>query len=161
MAEKPIVVRVDIRASAEAAWNEIAKTGVVQRAYFDTVLFGELKPGAEYRYATPDGKHTFIRGRVLEVDPPRRLVTTFRFTGKGEPEGKVTTEIEPIPGGVRVTVTHEGLDTTKGTGRRAEGGWKSILGNLRRVLETGDVSAGMKFQYFLMRLFMPLMPKGE
>ena len=161
MAEKPIVVRVEIRATAEETWKEILKTGIVQRAYFNTVLFGDMKPGTEYRYATPDGKRTFIRGRVLEVDPPRRLVTTFRFTGKGEPEGKVTTEIEPLPGRVRVTVTHEGLDTTKGTGRRAEGGWKSILGNLQCVMETGVVSAGMRFQYFLMRLLMPFMPKGE
>ena len=33
--------------------------------------------------------------------------------------------------------------------------------NLQRVMETGDVSAGMRFQYFLMRLLMPFMPKGE
>jgi uncharacterized protein YndB with AHSA1/START domain len=161
VAEDRTVVRVDIKATIEEAWHEITRTGSVQRAYYDTVLQGEMRKGTEYRYTTPDGKRTFIKGMILEIDPPRRLVTTFRFLGSKDPEARVTYELETIPGGVRVTLVHEGLDTTKRQGRRVAAGWNEILGNLRITMETGRLPLGTRVKYAVMKVLMPLMPKGE
>ncbi len=161
MGEARTVVSLDIKATVEEAWREITKQGSVQRAFFDTVLVGDLKPGTPYRYTTPDGKRTFIKGTILEVDPPRRLVLTFKFVGAKEPEAKVTYELAAAGEGVRVTIVHEGLDVGSRQGRRVAGGWRDILANLRSVLETGGLPLGTRIKYAVFKVLMPLLPKGE
>ena len=52
---------------------------------------------------------------VLEADPPRRLVHTWRSLYDpdmaAEPESRVTWEIEPMPGGYsKLTLVHDKLD---------------------------------------------------
>jgi uncharacterized protein YndB with AHSA1/START domain len=159
VAEGRVVTSIDISVPVEAAWREITKTGAVQRACFDAVLVSDLRPGSPYRYTTPDGKRTLFRGTILEVDPPRRFAITFKFPGSKGPEAKVIYELEAIPAGVRVTIVHEGVETTTRQGRSEAGGWKTFLGNLRAVLEKGKPPLGTRIQYFLFRLLLPLFPK--
>lgn len=162
MAADRVVTSIDIKATIEEAWREITKTGAIQRACFDAVLVSEMKPGAPYRYTTPDGKRTLFKGTILEVDPPRRFALTFRFPGDEEPEKKVVYELSPVPSGVRVTVVHEGLDPATKDGRRNAGGWSTFLSNLRAVLETGKPSLGTRIQYFIFRnVVLPFMPKDK
>jgi len=159
MAEGRVVTSLEIKATVEEAWREITKTGVIQRACFDTVLVSDLKPGSPYRYTTADGKRTLFRGTILEVDPPRRFAITFKFPGEKEPVAKVVYELEAVPGGVRVTIVHE-LDPATKEGRSAAGGWTTFLSNLRAVLETGKPPLGTRIQYFVFRTFiLPFMPK--
>ncbi|NIT88542.1 MAG: ATPase, partial [Gemmatimonadetes bacterium] len=54
-------------------WNEITKTGSVQRPLYNTVLDIDLRPGGRLRYSSPDGKRVFVAGEVLEVDAPHLL----------------------------------------------------------------------------------------
>jgi uncharacterized protein YndB with AHSA1/START domain len=160
LAAQRVVTSIDIAVPVEAAWREITKTGAIQRACFDTILVADLRPGAPYRYTSADGKRTLFRGTILEVDPPRRFAITFRFPGDKGPEAKVVYELEAIPGGVRVTIVHEGVDPQSKDGRRNAGGWTTFLGNLRAVLEKGKPSLGTRIQYFLFRnLVLPFMPK--
>ncbi len=162
MAEGRVVTSIEIGVPIEAAWREITKTGALQRACFDTILVSELKPGTPYRYTSRDGKKTFIKGTILEVVPPRRLAITFKFPGSKEPEAKVIYELEAVPGGVRVTIVHEGLDTGTKDGRSIAGGWATFLKNLRAVLEKGQPPLGTRIQYFVFRTFvLPFMPKDK
>jgi uncharacterized protein YndB with AHSA1/START domain len=88
-----------------------------------------------------------IEGEVLEVDPPRRLVHTYRMLfdpASAEPVTTVTWEIEPLPGGVtRVTLVHElegapiHARLVSGEDVQAGGGWPFVLSDLKSVLETG------------------------
>jgi uncharacterized protein YndB with AHSA1/START domain len=161
MAAERVVTSIDIGVPIEEAWREITKTGVLQRACFDTVLVGELKPGTPYRYETRDRSRALIRGTILEVDPPRRLALTFKFIGGKEPEARVAYELEPIPGGVRVTIVHEELDTSTRHGRSVAGGWRTFLVNLRAVLETGQPPLMARIQFFIFRLILPFLPKPK
>lgn len=162
MAAERVVTSIDIGVPVEAAWREITKTGALQRACFDTVLVSDLKPGSPYRYTSPDGKRTLFKGTILEVDPPRRFAITFKFPGAKGPEAKVIYELQAIPGGVRVTIVHEGLDTATKQGRSEAGGWPTFLKNLRAVLEEGKPSLGTRIQYWLFhKIVLPFMPKHE
>lgn len=91
-----------------------------------------------------------VDGEVIEADPPRKLVRTWRFLWDPElvAEGfsHVTWEIEEDDGGVtRLTVTHE-LDGAPKTAAQVAsvarlheggGGWSWILSDLKTLLETG------------------------
>jgi len=91
-----------------------------------------------------------IDGEVIEADPPRLLVQTWRLlmdpTMASEGETRLTYDLEERPGGsTRLTVTHElpqgsMLGVLMAGGMEAAGaggGWSWILSGLKTVLETG------------------------
>jgi uncharacterized protein YndB with AHSA1/START domain len=92
-----------------------------------------------------------VDGEVIEADPPRKLVQTFRLLMDAEiaAEGftRLTYEISERDGGLsRLTVIHElegapRLATLMAGGMEDEGaggGWNFILSGLKTVLETGE-----------------------
>lgn len=75
---------------------------------------------------------------MVESNPPHRLVLTWASPEKGDgpaKQSRVTFDIEPFMGEVRLTVTHEGLDDEMLRGVSA--GWPAILSSLKTLLETG------------------------
>jgi uncharacterized protein YndB with AHSA1/START domain len=92
-----------------------------------------------------------IDGEIVDADPPRKLVQTWRAHWSEEVAAdttRVTFEIEEDDFGVaRLTVMHdvEGAPLTAGTiglskARMVEGGggWPMILSDLKTMLETGS-----------------------
>lgn len=65
------VVSIHIDVPVQRVWDEITKTGRIQRALYNTVLESDLQPGSPLRYYSPDRKRVFVVGEVVEVDPPR------------------------------------------------------------------------------------------
>ena len=98
------------------------------------------KVGAPVRYLGRDGKLS-DSGEVLEADPPRRLVFTWRveFDDALRREGysKVTFELEPLGGEVKLTVVHDELREGSGVLNGISGGWPKALASLKSLLETG------------------------
>ena len=92
-----------------------------------------------------------VDGEVIEADPPRKLVQTWRLLMLPPDQGaegftRLTYEIEPTDGGVtKLTVTHDVSDAPahaalvagelEATG--AGGGWAWVLSGLKTLLETG------------------------
>jgi uncharacterized protein YndB with AHSA1/START domain len=157
--EETQVYRVSIQATPEAIWDAITspewnyKYGYKSRSEYD------LRPGGAYRaFASEEmkahgGPDVVVDGEVVESDPPRKLVQTWRPLWDPEmvAEGfkRLTWEIEAGPGGVTtLTVTHE-LDRApktaaqvSGTISEAGGGWRFILDDLKSLLETGKAIGG-------------------
>ena len=143
-----------IKATPEVVWEAITNPEWNQRYGYGPSGEYELRPGGAYRvlpskamqeHGAPD---VIIEGEVLECDPPRRLVQTWR--GLWDPEmaaegfTRLTWEIGEGPSGVTtLTVTHklEGAPKTAAqvSGRMPEagGGWSWILSDLKTLLETG------------------------
>jgi len=89
--------------------------------------------------ATVSPSMPILEGENLEVDPPRRLVQSFRALWsddvKAEGTSRVTWEIEPVGDSCRLTVTHDQL--REGANNELYGGWPMILSGLKTLLETG------------------------
>jgi uncharacterized protein YndB with AHSA1/START domain len=155
------VYRVYIKATPEAIWDAITKPEWTQRYGYHGIAEYDLKPGGKYRALAPADMQAMgmpevvVDGEVVEADPPRRLVQTWRFLWSEElaAEGptRVTFDIEEDDGGVtRLTVTHE-LEGAPGTAeqvasvaklREGGGGWSWILSDLKTLLETGEPAGG-------------------
>ena len=152
------VCSIVINVPVQKVWDEITKTGSIQRPVYNTLLDVDLKPGGRMRYYSPDKKRVFVAGEVLEVDPPRTFRHTYIFTMKPDRITEVAWELEEVPEGCRVTITHAGWTTEK-EAKKHEAGWIEILGLLKSELETGDISGKTKLLYRIQGLFMFAMPK--
>jgi len=96
--------------------------------------------GAPVRYIGRDGALS-DSGTVLEADPPRRLVFTWRVVFddalRNEGYSTVTFEREPLGGEVKLTVIHDDLREDSGVYKGISGGWPKALASLKTLLETG------------------------
>jgi uncharacterized protein YndB with AHSA1/START domain len=89
----------------------------------------------------PDGR-VGDAGEVLEIEPERRLVLSWRneFIPEMRAEGysRMTYEIEPQGDMVKLTLTHE-IDTPNSKLIDAvSSGWPLNLASLKSLLETGE-----------------------
>ena len=155
------VYRVYIKASPEAIWDAITKPEWTERYGYGGRGEYELREGGSYRGLTTTQMREFgapevgIDGEVIEVDPPHRLVQTWRMLMDegmaAEGFTRLTYEIEVAKDDIsRLTVTHEltgkprlallmsgGLESGG-----AGGGWSWVLSDLKSLLETGEPLAG-------------------
>jgi uncharacterized protein YndB with AHSA1/START domain len=151
------VYRVYIKASPQAIWDAITKPEWTQRYGYRGIAEYDLRPGGKYRARAPEDMQAMgmpevvVDGEVIEADPPRKLVHTWRFLWDEEiaSEGptRVTFDIEEDDGGVtRLTVTHELENAPQTAAQLASvariqeggGGWSLVLSDLKTLLETGE-----------------------
>lgn len=154
------VLSIEIQAPLQRVWDEITKTGQIQRALYNTVLETDLTPGSRLRYYSPNKKRVFIVGEVVEVAAPKKLSHTYKFTQSDEPPTLVTWKLEEIPGGCRVTLTHSGWTEEHKAPEKVKAGWQEILGLLKTELETGDIPFKTKLVYGMMGMMMFMLPKS-
>jgi uncharacterized protein YndB with AHSA1/START domain len=151
------VYRVYIKATPEAIWDAITKPEWTERYGYAARVDYDLRPGGAYRAypgeemakyeGVPD---VVVDGEVIEADPPRRLVQTWRMLMDADlqAEGftRLTHEIESLESGVsKLTVIHElenapklaALLAGENEADGAGGGWSWVLSGLKTLLETG------------------------
>lgn len=136
------VYQLYIKAPQEEVWKAITDPATVARFFFGQVRDGTYEVGSPLRIWSPDRSQMWGDDVILECDPPRRLVHTWRSLYDpdlaAEPESRVTWEIEAQPGGFsRLTLTHDRLDASPRTATSVRG-WSYILSNLKTVVETGE-----------------------
>ena len=164
---RPVQVHsVYIRATPERIWQAITDPEWNGRYGYGAPSTFDLRPGGDFR-AVPgpamiEGSkrmgwpvpETVVDGEVLEADPPRRLVQTWRMAmdPQAAAEGFTRLTYEITEGGgsgvCRLTVIHEvatapivaamvegapGAEQQQGGG-----GWPWILSDLKTLLETGS-----------------------
>jgi uncharacterized protein YndB with AHSA1/START domain len=99
-------------------------------------------PGSAWEHRRADGSGVVdVVGKVIEAEPPARLVITFDDAPDAESpreQSVVTFLVEPHQEIVRLTVTHENLPNAEMLGGISRG-WPAVLANLKSLLETGEV----------------------
>lgn len=150
------VYEIYIKAKPQAIWDAITKPEATTRYGYQGPVQYDLRPGGTFRaLATPPliamgMPEVVVDGEVIESDPPKRLVQTYRFLFsdqmKAEGFTRLTFEIEQTASGFcRLTVTHEleGAPTmafmvASKFSETGTGGWNWILSDLKSLLETGN-----------------------
>lgn len=140
------VYQIYIRARAEQVWQAITDPSFTTRYFHRTAFEAVLEPGGGYRYAMPDGTDAVV-GTIEEVDPPHRLVMTWRTlydpAAVGEPPSRVEWLLtEGDEGVTKLTTIHRDLASSPVTSASVGGGWAWILQSMKSLLETGEPLAG-------------------
>jgi uncharacterized protein YndB with AHSA1/START domain len=153
---------VYIRATPQAIWDAITTPEWTNRyGYGGYVEFEGLEPGSGFRvhaseeFLESGAPDVILDGEVVEADPPRRLVQTWRMLMDAglQAEGftRLTYEIEERGAqGTKLTIVHEleqaprlhMLVGGKLEDTGAGGGWAWVLSDLKSLLETGSRLAG-------------------
>jgi uncharacterized protein YndB with AHSA1/START domain len=150
------VYRIYIKASPEAIWDAITKPEWTQKYGYRGIAEFDLKPGGKYQARAPEDMQAMgmpellVEGEVVEAEPPRKLVHTWRALWDEDVASestRVTFDIEEDDFGyTRLTVTHE-LENAPATAlqvagearlQEGGGGWSWILSDLKTLLESGQ-----------------------
>jgi uncharacterized protein YndB with AHSA1/START domain len=109
------------------------------------IIFGgaelevNLKPGGPMNWVGPgaDGKlSTYVRGEVLQAEPPQLLQYTFAI-GSSNKISRVTIELVPETEATRVSVLHDRWAEDDDAYAASADGWPRILSRLKTLIETG------------------------
>ena len=161
-AEAPIrtvqVHRVYISVPAQRVWDALLSPEWTDRYGYGGIVRSELTPGAPFATEAGEGMRaagvsgTVVDGEVVECDPPRRFVQTWRMymdAGlRAEGFTRLTYELDEFEGVTRLTLTHDCTGApghaamTEGAGDELPGagggGWPWVLSDLKTLLETGS-----------------------
>ena len=140
--DKPRFVYVTyIRTTPEKLWRALIEPEFTRQFWCDTWQDCAWKAGATWRLMIPDGR-VGDSGEVLEIEPQRKLVLSWRNEFKPElrVEGysRLTYELEQQGAGVKLTVTHESEKPGSKLIEAVSNGWPMILASLKSLLETGE-----------------------
>jgi uncharacterized protein YndB with AHSA1/START domain/DNA-binding transcriptional ArsR family regulator len=133
------VFEIYIKTTPERLWKAITNPEMRRKYTFGVAVSSVWTPGSRFQ---GDARGTPIfEGENLEVDPPRRLVQSYRALWsddvKSEGTSRVTWEIVPVGDSCLLTVTHSQL--REGGNAQIYGGWPMILSGLKTLLETGEL----------------------
>jgi uncharacterized protein YndB with AHSA1/START domain len=95
----------------------------------------DLRVGHEYRIAITHkgGNVHTVLGTYRLIDPPRKLVYTWRWEGGQAADTLVTVDFAPRGESTEVTITHEQFANTEDRDKHNEG-WNGCLNRLQRTL---------------------------
>jgi uncharacterized protein YndB with AHSA1/START domain len=155
------VYKVLINAPIEKVWSELVDM-TSPRPFFwngswDTPA---LAAGSPYRVSSNQGRAVAVIGRIVEMDPPYRLVTSFRLTALPDPPSRVTYTLAEKDGGTEFClITEHVLAGSKSEKSMADGS-RFIVENFKAWVETGKVTFGARITLAMYSLLAPLTPKS-
>lgn len=130
-----LLATIDIKAPPERVFRavtteELTRWWGSEDLYRTTKYRGDVRVGGTWRTdgISKDGKEFSVEGEFLEVDPPRKMVQTWKYDW--DTSGSVTTitwRFEPIEGGTRVIVRHEGFGDLHDACAGHANGWERVL----------------------------------
>jgi len=154
-----VLATVEIAAAPERVFEALVRAEDVLRwwgsedSHRTTEWEADVRPGGKWRAGgkMTDGRAYKIEGEYCEVEPPHKLVFTWRPDWDAPHETRVTYMLEALDGGTRLTLRHEGFATRVDRCRSHTQGWTRVLGWLEADLRPKSALP----QYFLFRLNPP------
>jgi uncharacterized protein YndB with AHSA1/START domain len=129
-----------VAAPPQAVWHALTDPATIAEYLYGTQVSTDWKKGSAIVYRGEwDGKPYEDKGTILEIDPPRVLVTSYYSPLSGKPDSpesyqNVTYALAPEASGTRVTVTQDGCADRAEADRMVEN-WGMTLDGLKRVVE--------------------------
>ena len=129
-----------INAPPSKVWDALTQPEQIKQYMFGTQVTTDWKVGSPITYKGEwKGKAYEDKGKVLEIEPRKRLVSTFWSSLAGlpdKPENYKTVRYELAPEGDRtkLTVTQDN-NASQAEAQEAEQNWKMVLDGIKKLLE--------------------------
>jgi uncharacterized protein YndB with AHSA1/START domain len=140
MAESKFVYATYIRTTPEKLWQALLKPEFTRQFWLGVTLESTWKVGAPWKMVYEDGR-LGDAGEVVECDPPRRLVLSWRHENnpelKAEGFARMECEIQRHEDMCKLTIVHSMDKPESKTIRAVSNGWPIVLSGLKSLLETG------------------------
>ena len=124
----------------DRVWAGLIDGDITKKYVYGTRFDGELKKGAPYAYVG-DGDFKVVDGEILEVEPGKRLVMTWKAhwddSVAKDPPSRVTYELSQAGSATKLHLVHDDFDRPTATYTGSTEGWPLMLSSLKSILETG------------------------
>ena len=141
MAASRFIYVTYIRTTPAKLWKALLEPEFTRKYWSDSTQESQCTVGSPWKLVLSTGEIA-NSGEVLEIEPERKLVLTWRKEFKPEltAEGhtRLTYDLEQVEDSVKLTITHESdLPNSKMIDAVAKG-WPLVLSSLKSLLETGE-----------------------
>ena len=133
-------VATTIDAPAPKVWDALTKPALIKQYLFGTEGTTDWKVGSPISYKGEwQGKPYEDKGEILEIEPGKRLVSTFWSALSGLPDtpenyNTVRYELAPEGARTRLTITQDN-NATQDAATHSEENWKTVLDGIKKLLE--------------------------
>jgi uncharacterized protein YndB with AHSA1/START domain len=142
MTDHVAVAETEIHASPDEVWTALTDPEQIEKYMFGSHVITDWKPGSRIVWKGEyEGKQYEDHGKVLEVEPSRRLrVSHFSpLSGQDDaPENYHTLdyELDQIGDSTRVTLRQDN-NATEEAAEHSKDNWEKMLSGLKDVVEGG------------------------
>jgi len=138
----PLVAQAEvvIHASPGRVWQALTEPDLIEKYLFGTHVETNWQPGSPIVYRGEwQGQAYEDKGVVLEVQPEKRLVSTYWSPLSGVPDEPayyktVTYELAPEGEGTRVSVTQDN-NASPEEAESSSQNWRRVLEGMKAILE--------------------------
>ncbi len=129
-----------INAPTSRVWDALTKPEIIKQYLFGTEVTTDWRVGSPITYeGTWEGKAYKDKGKVLQVEPGKLLVSTFWSALSGLPDvpdsyQTVRYELSTEGDGTRLTITQDNNATQEDANHSAQN-WKIVLDGMKKLLE--------------------------
>lgn len=142
------IAKVDIylEAPRRRVWEALTDPDQVSRYLHGTRVESDWKVGSPISWKGEwNGRRYEDKGRILEIEPPHRLASTYWSSLSGKPDRPEHHKVLRYvlyeeDGGTRLVLTTEN-NATEREARHAEENWRRVLGTLKSILEEETAAA--------------------
>ena len=131
---------ITINAPASKVWDALTNPQLIKQYLFGTEVTTDWQVGSPITYkGVWEGKPYEDKGKVLQIEPGKLLVSTFwsAFSGKPDvPENHQTVryELSAEDGGTRLTIIQDN-NASQEEADHSEQNWKTVLEGMKKLLE--------------------------
>lgn len=142
MATKDFIAKAEAKIDAPASkvWDALVNPAVIKKYMFGAEVVSDWKKGSNITWKGEwEGKKYEDKGKILEIQPEKRLIYTHYSPLSGEadkPENYHTVTVELKPGANKTAVSLlQDKNTTEKAQKESEKNWKMMFSELKKVVE--------------------------
>jgi len=131
---------IRINAPRSKVWEALTLPDLIKQYLFGTEVTTDWKAGSRITYkGIWEGKPYEDKGKILQVEPEKLLVSTFWSALSGLPDvpenyNTIRYELSPEDGGTRLSIIQDNNATQQDADHSAQN-WQMVLDGLKKLLE--------------------------
>ena len=131
---------ITINAPSSKVWDALTKPDLIKQYLFGTKVTTDWRVGSPITYkGTWEGKAYEDKGKILQIDPGKILVSTYWSSMSSLPDvpenyNTVRYELSAEGAGTRLTITQDN-NATLDDAKHSEQNWNIVLEGIKKLVE--------------------------